>query len=63
MTDDTYILYDAVEGRLRNLKLDKLNDGIVKKGIFYVSCADCYDKDGKKIDVVGRLIQSLCRFF
>ena len=51
MIDDTYILYDAVEGRLRNLKLDKLHDGIVKKGIFYVSCADFYDKEGKKIDV------------
>jgi len=43
--------YDAVEGRLRNLKLDKLHDGIVQKGIFYVSCADFYDKEGKKIDV------------
>lgn len=51
MIEDTYILYDAVDGRLLNLKLDKLHDGIVKKGDFYVSCADFYDKDGKKIDV------------
>jgi hypothetical protein len=51
MIDDTYILYDAVDGRLLNLKLDKLHDGIVKKRKFYVSCADFYDIDGKKIDV------------
>ena len=51
MIDDTYILYDAVDGRLLNLKLDKLHDGIVKKKEFYVSCADFYDRDGKIIDV------------
>lgn len=51
MIDDTYILYDSVDGRLLNLKLDKLHEGIVKKREFYVSCADFYDTDGKKIDV------------
>ena len=51
MIDDTYVLYDAVAGRLMKLKLDKLHDGIVKKGDFYVSCADFYDNNGKKIDV------------
>ena len=51
MIDNTYILYDAVDGRLLNLKLHKLHDGIVKKEGFYVSCADFYDKDGKKVDV------------
>ena len=51
MVDNTYILYDAVEGRLMKLKLDRLHDGIVKKGDFYVSCADFFDRSGKKIDV------------
>jgi len=49
--EDIYVLYDAVDGRLLKLKLDKLHDGIVKKGDFYVSCADFYDHRGKKIDV------------
>jgi len=30
------------------LKLDRLQDGIVKKGDFYVSCADFFDRNGKK---------------
>ncbi len=59
MTDDTYILYDAVEGRLRNLKLDKLHDGIVKKWIFYVSCADFYDKDGDQLQTIQAVVHSV----
>jgi len=44
-------LYDAVDGHLLKLTLDKLHDGIVKKGDFYVSCADFKDQKGRKIDV------------
>ncbi len=51
MVNDTFFIFDAPEGRLLNLKFDKLHEGIVKKGNFYVSCADFFDKNGKKIDL------------
>lgn len=44
-------VYDAVDGKLLKLKLDKLHEGIVKKGAFYVSCADFKDQNGRKIDI------------
>jgi hypothetical protein len=44
-------LYDAVDGKLLRLKLDSLHSGIVKKGDFYVSCADFVDQSGRAIDV------------
>ncbi len=49
--DGTVRLYDPVVGRLLELKFEELHDGIVKKGDFYVSCADFADQDGRKIDV------------
>ena len=49
--DGTVRLYDPVEGRLLELRFEELHDGIVKKGDFYVSCADFADQDGRKIDV------------
>jgi len=51
MVNDTFFIFDAPEGRMLNLKFDKLHEGIVKKGNFYVSCADFFDKNGKKIDL------------
>ncbi len=51
MVNDTFYIYDASKGKLLNLKYDKLHEGIVKKGDFYVSCADFYDSSGKKIDL------------
>ena len=51
MINDTYYIYDAVGGKLMELKFAKLHDGIVKKGEFYVSCADFVDKNGSKIDL------------
>ena len=51
MVNDTFFIFDALEGRMLNLKFDKLHEGIVKKGNFYVSCADFFDKNGKKIDL------------
>lgn len=44
-------LYDAVKGALLRLKLDRLHGGIVKKGDFYVSCADFTDQNGNKVDI------------
>ena len=49
--DGSMLVYDAVKGKLLKLKLDKLHDGIVKKGDFYVSCADFIDHKGRKVDI------------
>ncbi len=49
--DGVVRLYDPVEGKLLRLKFDALHSGIVKKGDFYVSCADFVDQMGRKIDV------------
>jgi hypothetical protein len=51
MISDTYYIYDAVGGRLLELKFAKLHEGVVKKGDFYVSCADFIDKNGTKVDI------------
>ena len=51
MVKDTFMIYDAGKGKLLKLKFDKLHDDIVKKGEFYVSCADFYDENGRKIDL------------
>lgn len=48
---DVYPVYDAVDGTLRHLTLAKLHSGIVKKGDFYVSCADFVDASGAKFDL------------
>ena len=47
----TFRIYDPVGGKLHKLKLDKLHEGIVKKGDFYVSCADFVDSKGRKFDL------------
>ena len=44
-------IYDPVDGKLLSLASYELHSGIVKKGDFYVSCADFVDGDGRKIDV------------
>ncbi len=49
--DGTFFLYDPVEGKLLRLRLDHLHDGIVRKGDFFVSCADFVDQNGRKMDV------------
>jgi len=46
-----YAIYDTIKGELKWLKLQKLHDGIVKKGDFYVSCADFVDLKGKQYDI------------
>lgn len=45
------MIYDAVAGNLKRLKLKKLHDGIVKKGALFVSCADFIDEQGKVYDL------------
>lgn len=37
---DNFVVYDAVAGKLLRLRLAELHTGVVKKGEFYVSCAD-----------------------
>ena len=49
--DGVVRLYDPVEGHLLELKSYELHRGIVRKGDFYVSCADFVDAGGRKIDV------------
>ena len=49
--DGALRLYDPVEGKLLSLGSYELHSGIVKKGDFYVSCADFVDQEGRKIDV------------
>lgn len=49
--ESDYIVYDAVEGKLRRLTFQKLHDGMVKKGDFYVSCADFTDTQGNAYDL------------
>jgi hypothetical protein len=51
MINDSYYIYDAVGGKLLKLKFAKLHEGVVKKGDFYVSCADFVDKNGTKVDL------------
>lgn len=51
MINDKYYIYDAVGGKLLDLKFAKLHEGIVKKGDFYVSCADFIDNNGTKVDI------------
>ncbi|GJM15125.1 MAG: hypothetical protein DHS20C13_04520 [Thermodesulfobacteriota bacterium] len=49
--DSSYVIYDAVIGQLLELELVELHSGIVKKGDYYVSCADFVDAKGNKYDL------------
>ena len=49
--DGAMYVYDAIKGSLLKLKLKELHSGIVKKGDFYVSCADFIDQKGRKVDI------------
>lgn len=41
--DGSYVIYDAVDGNLHRLRFDAMHEGVVRKGDFYVSCADFTD--------------------
>ncbi len=49
--DGIYPIFDPVSGKLMKLRLKKLHAGIVKKGAYYVSCADFEDEDGNLVDL------------
>jgi hypothetical protein len=51
MVSGTFYIYDSVDGKLMRLKFLKLHEGIVKRGGFYVSCADFLDERGQKVDL------------
>lgn len=46
-----YVIYDAVAGHLKKLKLEQVHEGIGKMGDFYVACADFVDPKGIKYDL------------
>ncbi len=55
--DDVYRLYDPLKGRLLQLRLVKLHEGIVKKGDYFVSCADFKDAAGNLVDLDFLVLQ------
>lgn len=55
--NDTYRLYDPIKGKLLHLQLVKLHDGIVKKGDYFVSCADFKDAAGNLVDLDFLVLQ------
>lgn len=46
-----YVVYDGIQGELLLLEPVKLHEGLVKKGEYYISCADFVDADGNKYDL------------
>ncbi len=53
-----YRHYDPVAGKLLELEPGEIHSGIVKKGDFYVSCADFVDPEGHKLDLDFLVIES-----
>ncbi len=56
--DGVYRHYDPVAGKLLELVPGEIHSGIVKKGDFYVSCADFADSEGHKLDLDFLVIES-----
>lgn len=50
-SDGSVVHYDPVDGKLLKLTLVALHEGIVKKGHFYVSCADFKSESGTLYDI------------
>jgi len=46
-----YVIFDAKNGALKKLELKELHNGVVKKGDYFVSCADFVDEKGKLYDL------------
>jgi len=46
-----YVIFDAKNGTLKKLELKELHSGVVKKGDYFVSCADFVDDKGKLYDL------------
>ncbi len=65
-----YVIYDNQDMKVLNLEKENLHSGIVKKGDFYVSCADFYTgktkydldflvaKDGNSYRVIQTLVHA-----
>ncbi len=49
--NDSFRYYDPQNNKVYDLKLVELHDGIVKKGDYYVSCADFVTPGGGKVDM------------
>lgn len=49
--DGVFPIYDPVDDKVLKLTFKELHKGIVKKGDYYVSCADFTGADGKKFDI------------
>ena len=47
----TYYIYDTATDHVRKLNFKELHKGIVKKGEYYVSCADFVDPSGQTLDL------------
>ena len=56
--DGTMPLYDPIENRVLRLEITTTNEGIVRKGDFYVGCVDFVDQHGRKIDVDFLVLQT-----
>ena len=56
--NEVYRIYDPIRGKLLQLTLVKLHDGIVKKGDYFVSCADFQDAAGNLVDLDFLVIQN-----
>jgi hypothetical protein len=56
--DGTMRLYDPIEDKALRLDFVKIHEGIVRKGDFFVSCADFVDQYGRKLDVDILVLQS-----
>jgi hypothetical protein len=56
--DGVYRHYDPVGGQLLQLALEELHAGIVRKGDFYVSCADFVDARGGVVDLDFLVIEN-----
>ena len=57
LMDGKYVVYDAVQGKLKRLELKKLHEGIVKKAGYYVSCADFVDEQNSLYDLDLLVVQ------
>jgi len=49
--DGVFRHYDPVTDQVFDLTFSALHDGIVRKGDYYVSCADFTDAEGNEVDV------------
>lgn len=46
-----FVVFDSANGEIKHLQFKELHKGVVKKGDYFVSCADFVDKSGKLYDM------------